>query len=1746
MPLRFVDSMERTDAQKDGARWVEFQQKGEEIAKPGTSLRRETMVKEMEWKDILKLLQKDKKKGIARKEEHYVNRSLFCLPSSNFIRAIMIQTTELQIFNTFILICILLNCLFLVLDQPICGCHNPMGCSTREIYRQMLFTNGFSTTGYCSNWTDTDNLLSASEIFFTIVFAAECVIKILAKGFILHKHAYLRDPWNWLDFIVVLGGVLSFLVVYLGDGSGPIMQLLRVLRVLRPLRTMTRIKGMKPLLNTLYRAILELPEILVILAVFLILFGVTGMQFFSGSLRGRCFVNPQQNFTVAAKARLISQQIPFMDMSTVSVSSWQAEESMCSTNSQCSDAIVDGRQYVTLCTKKKWCHDKWCENDWNDNPHVGGGMFSFDNFPQSILVLFQVITLEGWADFLYAFEDASYDNRWLPNIFFHLVIIFGAFFVLQLLLAVLTDQYAKAQHDAALEKEKEAMDEKAILKSHKGENEKKRDDLKQFIHDMYLWIGRKLHRSNEKRNSTMSSGLPKEEPSAEADSAEADIDPNCAQADMNTTGSCIGGIRSKWMDDIWKRIQQNSEIIIRSVAFESVMMVMIVASTACMGIYHHSQFYYEANICRRRCDIDASLPANASQHCHGPLYNRTWDADPDLFGSGTRLPQRAFCFLNNDNIVFPQLAKDQTCAQHTDRTSCESAVGRNGLGCYFFGEGEEQSWEWTYAITPGCKMGLYDPDTFASNAAFWNGARVKLGLREICGDILGSDCSSFAPETENALETANIILCIAFVIEAVLKMFGLGVINYFSDSMNKFDFFVVCISITDVVVGAIDTDTAGAQLATLRAVRLFRLFKLARSWKDMRRILTCLGQAFASLAYNVILLALFMYIFALLAMMVFGGVQHDIGFRFVKTDAPRQNFDTFFPSIHGNGALFSVFQIITAENWNTIMYDMLKTGPAIYAIIPMVIVFGGNFIIMNVFIAILLSQFMNVHEDDNNSAKISFISSCMRWLSGKQAFENEKGRAGKLVMFLDKLMGTRLSRVKDAGIKMHTRESHFETRSLVDELMRTCKHPGILISRIPYIEGQNMLDHEEIEELPDTNEIKVPVFGFAGKSVVLPDHNSFGYFKPMNPMRRLIAYIVRHPIFDNMILTCIFITTILLLVERPEDPMIVAQCPITQPIFRGQLQGERLDCSVVETSYPGHTGNINCPRSPDSPMFGKVYETCDSNYRDKVPSCCETMQKLTIMQRMDKIFAIVFLAEMLMRMISEGVIFHELSYFFDPWNILDFVVVVSSLLTAFVNDNSQLLKALRLVRALRPLRVVKRIPSLKVAATCLLASIPAMVNVFVVVLVWYSMLAMIGVQYFRGGFYYCYSVRDEIFYGTAFPPLSTIYAPTLPLAGPESVPSIIECVSQGRMVEGNSLVSNGLWTPKSNTGSFDNALSGLLTLIATSTTEGWTDMLTACSDVVGPGITPLPQYQSGIGSLLSIIHVFLGSFVLWNVVAAEVIANYMEIKDEQDGLPPMMTKEQHDWQFIVRLIVHLKPREQNHGSNSSIRLFFCALINHPWFSRTVNTIICINMFVMMANQHDDSDCTLTNFFWLDVFFASFFLLEAILNLVALGASWYFSNVWNIFDFIVVASSIFSATIDYLSGYHSCPIQAPQAQSQYFQDIGQIVGFFKIIRVLRILRLLRLLKGVRRMLDSLITSLPSLASVASLLLLLMGIFAVLSANLFSNVSSGRELLRNGFGGSESHNYQNFYNSFRMLFRFLTGEAWPSTMSDAMQV
>lgn len=74
---------------------------------------------------------------------------------------------------------------------------------------------------------------------FTAIFTAECALKIVSYGFIYHKNSYLRDGWNWLDFIVVIIGWIELLP------NIPNLRGLRTLRVLRPLRSINAIPSMK-------------------------------------------------------------------------------------------------------------------------------------------------------------------------------------------------------------------------------------------------------------------------------------------------------------------------------------------------------------------------------------------------------------------------------------------------------------------------------------------------------------------------------------------------------------------------------------------------------------------------------------------------------------------------------------------------------------------------------------------------------------------------------------------------------------------------------------------------------------------------------------------------------------------------------------------------------------------------------------------------------------------------------------------------------------------------------------------------------------------------------------------------------------------------------------------------------------------------------------------------------------------------------------------------------------------------------------------------------------------------------------------------------------------------------------------------------------------------------------------------------------------------------------------------------------
>lgn len=130
-------------------------------------------------------------------------------------------------------------------------------------------------------------LVDDTENYFTTIFVLEAVTKILAMGFIIGKGSYLRVPWNWLDFIVVVTSLLTFLPS-MKNFSG-----LRTFRLFRPLRNLTTFPQMRTLAGTLLLSMSQLGGILSLAIFFFLIFAIFGVSLWSGKIHYRCWYAPE-------------------------------------------------------------------------------------------------------------------------------------------------------------------------------------------------------------------------------------------------------------------------------------------------------------------------------------------------------------------------------------------------------------------------------------------------------------------------------------------------------------------------------------------------------------------------------------------------------------------------------------------------------------------------------------------------------------------------------------------------------------------------------------------------------------------------------------------------------------------------------------------------------------------------------------------------------------------------------------------------------------------------------------------------------------------------------------------------------------------------------------------------------------------------------------------------------------------------------------------------------------------------------------------------------------------------------------------------------------------------------------------------------------------------------------------------------------------------------------------------------------
>ncbi|XP_042203570.1 voltage-dependent calcium channel type A subunit alpha-1-like isoform X7 [Homarus americanus] len=200
---------------------------------------------------------------------------------------------------------------------------------------------------------------------------------------------------------------------------------------------------------------------------------------------------------------------------------------------------------------------------------------------------------------------------------------------------------------------------------------------------------------------------------------------------------------------------------------------------------------------------------------------------------------------------------------------------------------------------------------------------------------------------------AEFIFLGLFISEMLIKMYALGPRIYFESSFNRFDCVVISGSIFEVVWSAFKSGSFG--LSVLRALRLLRIFKVTKYWASLRNLVISLLSSMRSIISLLFLLFLFILIFALLGMQLFGG-----SFNF-KDNTPLANFNTF--SI----ALLTVFQILTGEDWNEVMYHGIASqggtqSGMIYSLYFIILVIFGNYTLLNVFLAIAVDNLANAQE----------------------------------------------------------------------------------------------------------------------------------------------------------------------------------------------------------------------------------------------------------------------------------------------------------------------------------------------------------------------------------------------------------------------------------------------------------------------------------------------------------------------------------------------------------------------------------------------------------------------------------------------------------------------------------------------------------------------------------------------------------------------------------------------------------------
>ncbi|XP_054027249.1 sodium channel protein type 5 subunit alpha-like [Dryobates pubescens] len=813
------------------------------------------------------------------------------------------------------------------------------------------------------------------------------------------------------------------------------------------------------------------------------------------------------------------------------------------------------------------------------------------------------------------------------------------------------------------------------------------------------------------------------------------------------------------------------------------------------------------------------------------------------------------------------------------------------------------------------------------------------------------------------------VFTLIFTAEMVLKIIALDPYNYFQQKWNIFDSIVV-------MIGLISFQE------NLSAFRLLRIFKLAKSWPALNTLMKIILNSVGALGNLTLVLIITVFIFAVVGKQVLG-TYYETNWLRISTDGNmRWHMKDFCHSF------LIIFRILCGE-WIETMWECMEVaGKGLCLPIFLLVLVIGNLVVLNLFIALLLSSFSTDSSmgQEETGQKTKCQIAIAQIYKGLQSVKDRIcDHCGKIMKQRHKTTAKRKTLGRIAAKDMES--GNYAMTDIRKEVDNSCfdvdycnseesssttrKYGGFLRSR------STCVPIEAPETCTDEGDDKHSACTETDYGKQKCDSGSYSEASTVDPVSLLEVF------------------------SQPKKSHPPKDC-------FGESCAECCPCCAVDvTKFPGRTWwrfRKTCYRIVKHSWFENfiifmiilssaalTFEDIHLHKRERVR---------IVLEYADRIFTYIFLLEMLLKWVAYGL----RSYFTNAWCWLDFIIVCVSTAWNFGNpspcSSGSALKSLRTLRALRPLRALSRFEGIKVVVNALLGAIPSILNVLLVCVVFWLLFNIAGVKLLAKKFFKCTLQNEDI----------------------KKINTTADCAAY-----------NGSWT--NSDVNFDNVGMGYLALLQVATFKGWMDIMYAAVD--SRGVDEQPKFEAFLAMYVYfVIFIIFGSFFMLNLFIGVVISNFNQQRKKISGKDLFLTEEQKKYYNALKKLGSKKPQKPIPRPLNAFQGLLFDVVSHKAFDITIVIFICLNMVVMMAEINQEDVRKVLN--KINYFFVAVFTAECVIKILALR-QYFFTSGWNIFDLAVVVLSLVS-------------IGLSEAFKRFFSPtLLRIFRLARIGRILRLIR-----------------------------------------------------------------------------------------------